>query len=133
MRNRCWLIAVMVAFAIVVSATLSSAQDVASVNLPFKFNIGKKVLDAGKYEFTVPADTTAALMITPVTGAPMVLPYITRLAAPETPLREPRFVFDKVGDEYFLSEIWLPDRDGYLIHDTKQPHSHHAVKGAKKG
>ncbi len=132
MRTRCWAVATMAALAILVGPALSYAQDAATVNLPFKFEAGKKALDAGKYELMVPEDTTGALTLTPERGASMALPYITRLAAPEPPIREPKFVFDKVGDQYILSEIWLPDRDGYLIHDTRQPHTHHAVKGAKK-
>ena len=31
-------------------------------------------------------------------------------------------VFDKIGDRHYLSEVWLPGRDGFRIRATKQEH-----------
>ncbi len=132
MRKRGLLVVVLLGLTMLAGATLCYADEAATVNIPFKFTVGKTVLEPGKYELMMADDVSAALTLTPARGAATLTPYITRLAAPEPPLKEPRFVFDKVGDEYILSEIWLPDRDGFLIHDTRQPHSHRAVKGTKK-
>jgi hypothetical protein len=52
---------------------------------------------------------------------------LTRLAAPHAKLPEGRLVFDKVGDTYTLSEMWLPDKDGFLLHATKEKHTHHTT------
>jgi hypothetical protein len=36
-----------------------------------------------------------------------------------------------VGDTYYLSEVWLLEKDGYLVRATKESHTHHTVKGKK--
>jgi hypothetical protein len=36
-------------------------------------------------------------------------------------------VFDRVGDERFLSEVWLPGEDGYLVRGTAAQHQHDIV------
>lgn len=41
---------------------------------------------------------------------------------------EPHIVFDKIGERYFLSEVWLPGADGYLLHATNEKHTHQHVK-----
>jgi hypothetical protein len=55
----------------------------------------------------------------------MELTAITRLArqhmddAPQA-----SFVFDKVGEQRTLTEVWLPDQDGYLVDSTTAEHEH---------
>jgi hypothetical protein len=41
-------------------------------------------------------------------------------------------IFDKFGDSYYVSEVWVPDRDGFVVGGTKEVHTHHAVKIYKK-
>lgn len=107
-----------------------SAQDVAIVNVPFQFTANHKVMMPGKYEITV-TDATV-ISVTPQKGAATFVPTITRLARRGQPMTETEIVFDKVGDQYTLSEVWLPTEDGYLVNDLKQPHQHHVLKGTKK-
>ncbi len=133
MRRRALLVVAVVGLAVIAGSTLTYAQDVTIVNIPFKFTVGKTVLQPGKYELMLSDDPIPALSLTPERGAATLTPYITRLAVPDPAIAEPKFVFDKVGEEYVLSEIWFPDRDGFLLHDTRQPHTHKAIKGAKKG
>ncbi len=132
MKTRALLVVAVVGLALIAGATLTYAQNVTIVNIPFKFAVGKTVLEPGKYELMLPDDPTAALSLVPERGHATLTPYITRLAVPDPPIAEPKFVFDKVGEQYVLSEVWLTDRDGYLLHDTRQPHTHKAVKGTKK-
>jgi len=40
-------------------------------------------------------------------------------------------VFDKVGNEHFLSEVWFRDQDGLLLVGTKEEHEHEVVKDPK--
>jgi hypothetical protein len=56
---------------------------------------------------------------------------ITRLGATEPPAAEARLVFDKVGAVSYLSELWMPGSDGYLVHAAKGKHTHVSVKATK--
>jgi hypothetical protein len=92
--------------------------------------VGGKVMQAGKYDIEQP--TRELLIFRSVKGAAVEVPVITRLVQPLTPLVEPKVVFDKVGDKYYVSEVWLPDHDGFLVRGTKKAHTHHTVKAVKK-
>jgi hypothetical protein len=109
---------------------MASAQDVAIVNIPFQFTANHKVMMPGKYEITVTDNTV--ISVTPQKGAALFVPTITRLAQHGKPMTEAEIVFDKMGEQYTLSEVWLPTEDGFLVNDLKQPHQHHVLKGTKK-
>lgn len=110
-------------------ASVTYAQDISIVTMPFSFTAGNKMMPAGKYEVSL--KDQAVLTLTPEKGQGTVLLVITRLA-PLAPLTDARFVFDKVGNNYTLSEVWFPAQDGFLVYDTKTPHTHHVLKGEKK-
>ena len=57
---------------------------------------------------------------------------VPRLAQPSTRLGAPAVSFDRVGDAYFISEVWIPGRDGFLLSGTMVPHTHVTVKAALK-
>jgi hypothetical protein len=106
------------------------AQDISIVNIPFKFTVNHKVMMPGKYEITV--TDAAVISVMPERGQAVFVPAITRLAQHEKPITDAMVVFDKLEDQYILSELWLPGEDGFLVTDTKQPHQHHMLKGKKK-
>ena len=121
-------LAVVVLFGAVGSAY---AQDISIVTVPFSFTVDNKVMPAGRYEMSVADAGLGVLTLTPAKGAAMAVPVITRLAIQKGDM-EPRFVFDKVENTYYLSEVWFPPYDGFMIRDTKQPHTHETVKVQKK-
>ena len=41
--------------------------------------------------------------------------------------------FDKVGDQRILSEVWLPDHEGALVHATPGEHTHEIIRLSAKG
>jgi hypothetical protein len=96
----------------------------------FPFEVSGKILPAGKYDIEQP--TRDLLIFRPAKGPAVEAKVITRLAQPSVPLVEPKIVFDKVGDRHYAAEVWFPGRDGFLLVGTKEPHTHHAVKAAKK-
>ncbi len=50
---------------------------------------------------------------------------MTRLSGEiHTTPQDAHLVFDKVGDTYLLSELWIPGEDGYLLQITKGAHEH---------
>lgn len=100
------------------------------IDTTFAFEVGGKVMPAGKYD--IEQMTRELLIFRPAKGPAVEAKVITRLAQPATPLVEPKVVFDKVGDKYLVSEVWLPGRDGFLLVGTKEKHTHHAVKASPK-
>lgn len=124
------LLAVACVVAVFLAGGSAFAQQVSQVNVPFKFMAGKTAMDAGKYTVTINEDATVTF--TPAKGQPVMLLPVTRLAE-QTATADARFVFDRVGQEYRISEVWMGSIDGFLLNDLKEPHKHHIIKGEKKG
>lgn len=101
------------------------------VKVPFDFTVGKDVLPAGEYIVT--ESDSGVITVTSVTDRKkaVVVNVITRLAMVGTAKDDARVVFDKVNDKNVLSEIWLPDKDGFLIHAERQKHTHQTVKRSR--
>lgn len=112
-------------------------------NVPFRFKAAGKNLPAGEY-WAGPGGEGKLIIRQVSTGKELEVPFTEKLAPPESPVAEPRLVFDEVGDfapsytEYFtvylLSEVWLSGKDGFLVHTTKGAHKNNSVAGvaAKK-
>jgi hypothetical protein len=99
-----------------------------TAEIGFSFSAGGKDMPAGKYTL----ETTAGgpvVLVSP-SGARSAMPVLTTLArlAPE---KNPRLVFDKVGAESRLSEVWMPGKDGLLLVATSEPHVHAVVSPRK--
>lgn len=132
------LFAVMAIAAVIFAGTAPASAQVTTsageyiqrhvVTVGFPFIINGKQLPAGKYSIEQP---TNELLIFQEEkgGAPRIeAPVITRLAAPSTPISEPKLVFDKVGSTYYLSEVWFRGKDGFLLYGSKEAHTHQSVK-----
>ena len=76
------------------------AQTSMNANVPFAFAIGDKQLPSGAYEVR---DVGRATLIATRDGEGKVL-GIYQYAGPSN--GETKLVFDKVGDRYFLRQIW---------------------------
>ncbi len=117
---------------LLLAAGQSMAATVVSATIPFEFTAGASKLPAGQYEVSQDS-TSAVLTLRKVdSGESTLTPYVTRLARrvgdPSTVL-----VFDKVGDQYTLSEIHVTGIDGYYVGGAKGEHTHAPVKATKKG
>jgi hypothetical protein len=95
--------------------------------IDFPFTVGSKVLPAGEYEFAL--DNSAEVFRVTGGGKNLTLASIlTRTAgAMHTTPQDAHIVFDVVGDTHFLSEIWLPGADGYVLATTKGKHEHKVI------
>jgi hypothetical protein len=122
-KRRLSILMASLAVALLVAPAVARAEDVLVVNVPFKFMAGDKAYDAGTYKVWANEE----MMTVALTPGQVILAK-TRLAEPDPPTPDGRLVFDKLGDTYILSEVWVPGQDGYLMHATKEPHTHHAVK-----
>jgi len=118
---------------LLVAASAYAQAPLVLANIPFSFMVEKQPLPAGQYEFT-PIMERGVMRVVDVDkkGEAVFAPIITRLAAGmHTTPKDAHIVFDKVGDAYTLSEIWVPGEDGYLLHATKGKHEHHIVNVPK--
>jgi hypothetical protein len=123
---------VTLAVVLAAGASLAYAQNALVMDTTFAFSLGRTVYQPGKYELR-PNSDESNFQILPAKGAASFAAVVTRLEKPEPASSEAKVVFDKVGDAYFLSEIWIPGSDGYLMHVTKEKHTHVRVKPDKKG
>ena len=97
----------------------------------FPFTVGDKSFAAGSYRIELVNAKPAVLMIRPAAGGEDTrIPIITRLAQANRAKGETEvsLVFDTVGNEKFLSEVWLPAQDGFLVRGTSEEHEHSIVK-----
>lgn len=120
--------AVALAMAFIVSPTTASAQLV-SVNIDFPFVAAGKDMPAGTYFVEVTGAEEGGRVIVRGSGhssGPMSV--ITQLARHDKDA-EPEIVFDKLGNRYLLSEIWIPGKDGLCLLATNIPHQHAVVGG----
>ena len=63
-----------------------------------------------------------------------LVPILTQLAgAMHTTPQDAHVVFDVVDGTHYLSEIWMPGEDGYLVLATKGKHEHRLINiGAQR-
>ena len=87
-------------------AATASAQVTDSItNVPFAFTVGKTTLPGGSYRISRLSGQMAAFEISSTTRSAIVI------GLPDRPDRKddnPRLVFHRYGDSYFLHEIVLP-------------------------
>ncbi len=111
-------------------STLCMAQYAAtgvSVEVKFSFLAGEKLLPPGTYRFAE-SEQEGELEVTNVkTQEDVQVEIFTRIA----PQLEPEVVFDKVGDQHHLSEVYIPGMDGFLLETVHAKHKHVRAKGAK--
>jgi hypothetical protein len=100
--------------------------DLLQGNIPFAFQVGQKTLPAGEYAIKINRDEGAVIVRNLAPKGPEALEAIlTYLASPaHFTAKDADIVFDKVGNDYVLSELWRPGADGVLLHATKGPHEH---------
>jgi hypothetical protein len=81
----------------------------ARVNVPFAFETGRQHFAPGMY--TISMETPDMLVIKGASGSGFVLMHVSgdRRQAVKS-----KVVFRRSGDRYFLGELWLADRSGYM-------------------
>jgi hypothetical protein len=98
-------------------------------DIPFQFTAAGRVYPAGEYTFTPGSGPvkTAVTIMGPgnVSG---VVTILTRTAGGiHTTPKDAHVVFDVMGDTYFLSELWIPGDDGYVLNITTERHTHRII------
>ena len=95
---------------------VDAQQTIMTCNVPFAFNIGDKQLPAGTY---IVREMDRGTLIQSKDGENSVL-GIYNYAGPSK-ADQNKLVFDKVGDHYFLAQIWTSARDqGLSVPQSQQ-------------
>ena len=88
-----------------------SAREVA--NIPFAFHARETTLPAGRYTICAMNSQGAMRISDKKTGHSIMVPTRGRQSGPD---QTARLTFHRYGNEYFLSEIWMPQQvDGYTV------------------
>jgi hypothetical protein len=111
----------------VLLATMSAyAQTTVKAQITFPFTVEGKALPAGQYVFTL--QESGDVFRVAGEGKDVLATVLTRLGGEmRSAPKGTHLVFDKVGELYLLSEIWVLGTDGYLLLATKGLHAHKTV------
>lgn len=121
------LAALFVAFVAVASPV--HAQTRATVNIDFAFVAGGTDMEAGAYVLQAEPGKVTVGATTPK-GKSVILPVLTRLGRHDADTQA-ELVFDRVDGKLSLSEVWFPERDGYLVLNTPREHEHRVLGGSR--
>ncbi len=124
-----------IAFAALATTLALQAQSVPQrVSVPFKFHLMDKAYGPALYYFRFESSSDKVEVLNQDKALISRVNVVTRLAPTPGAKRDGtiRLVFDQVGQERFLSEIWIPGTDGLLVRATSERHEHHGVEGHMK-
>ncbi len=117
------------------AAQAQNASNTVVMKVAFPFTAGDTSLAAGTYRVSQPGGM-GMLKVEAVGGKESAtVPVITRLSQEKHSkgAQKAALVFDKVGEQSFLSEVWMPGLDGFLVRGTTDEHKHVTLQGASEG
>ena len=118
MQTRNLVISVGLAALAAGSALLAQNNYRGVANMPFDFQVTGRVLPAGEYVVTA-AGNANVFVRDKATNHTVIVPARSVLSTGEE--ENPRLVFNRYGNKYFLAEIWLPNElSGRAVPRTKQ-------------
>jgi len=108
----------LVAISLMLNAAGAYAQSMVKANVPFDFKVGSAQLPAGPYEIKVDDACAPAIVVQNDEGKAGAL----STARGEYPRQTTaKLVFHKVGNQYFLAEIWRSSQtEGMILPTSKQ-------------
>ena len=110
MNRRSLLCLIMPALLLPMVASQASAQTTLVADIPFDFTICREQLPAGKYRVErMSATSTNLLLVRGEDNRPSEI-ACTRDVQSTKRSDTAKLIFNRYGDQYFLSEIWLPGR-----------------------
>ena len=108
----------LVVMTVLISATGAYAQGYAKADVPFAFTVGSAQLPAGTYEIKPANSGSSAILILNMQTNKGAMANAGR----EQPRDEsPKLVFHRVGNQYFLAEVWRgTGSEGMIVPPSKQ-------------
>lgn len=120
----------MVGFLTLLAVVSAYGQASITADIPFQFTAAGKVLPAGEYRFGRDSNDSF-IRVVGLKGASAVAQVITRIGAGiHNSPQDSHIVFDKIGEAYTLSELWIPGYAGFVLNVTKEKHEHRTVDTA---
>jgi len=107
----------LVVMSLLLNATGAYAQSYAKANVPFAFNVGAAQLPAGTYEIRILSESPNEIMIRNTETTAAALSIARTESSRNT---ESKLVFDRVGTQYFLTEVWKGSGAGGMIVPTSK-------------
>ena len=105
----------LVVMSLMFNATGAYAQSYAKADVPFAFNVGAAQLPAGTYEIKVASQNE--IIIEDGESRAVALSNARREGPRKT---ESKLVFHRIGNQYFLAEVWKGSGEGGLIVPTSK-------------
>jgi hypothetical protein len=96
------------ALAFAASAQAQTALNYKTFAVPFSFKVGNKVLPAGEYKIT--ADNQS-IRVQKTDGKETAVTLTQRTRGTNND-NDSKLTFRRYGDQYYLSQVWLPDSLG---------------------
>ncbi len=110
-----------IALALLVSVPITQAQARERANVPFDYSLNQKTMPAGSYEISSVGGSTLAVRNLKTGEASMLIASMRVQASQAVGTPNPKLVFHKYGDQYFLAEIWDGQSNtGIALHESKR-------------
>ena len=102
------------------AAVCQAQQPMLSVNIPFEFQAGNKILPPGEYriETVYPGAGTLQRLLQVNGSASTVISTLPLEAKHGTP--EPKLMFHRYGDSFFLTQIWTGESMGRQLFESNR-------------
>jgi hypothetical protein len=110
-----------VAFSLVATVATANAQitRMQTAYVPFEFTVGNQVLPAGRYDVSQITTGGRTISVRNRQNSESAV-RLTSILKQFEPAKRSVLVFSKIGDSYFLSEVWLGgDTDGRQLLKSK--------------
>ena len=98
---------VLLAAALLFASTAQAQTLQVKANIPFDFVVGNTVYSAGTYTIGPATQSSNALLLDGADTRAIVMPYQCSLALPS---ETTKLVFERMGDTYFLRQVWVEGR-----------------------
>jgi hypothetical protein len=116
-------------FSLPILGTAQISPPGVNADIPFSFMVAGKTLPAGSYSFSENAATETITVMSISGKQSFMSPIMTRLSPRSGD--EAQIVFDVVGTDHYLSEVFMPGLDGFGLKGAPGKHTHMSVKGKK--
>lgn len=97
------------ALAFAAAAQAQTALNYKTFAVPFSFKVGDKVLPAGEYRITA---ENQVIRVQKTDGKENVVTLTQRTRGTNHNLSDAKLTFRRYGDQYYLSQVWLPESLG---------------------
>jgi len=107
----------LVVMSLLLNATGAYAQSYATANVPFAFSLGAAQLPAGTYEVKVISQSPYVIMIQ---NRETMATALSNARSDGPGNTKSKLVFDRIGNQYFLTEVWNGlGADGMIVPTSK--------------